>query len=138
MELWRKALCDARHRIGMTYKEIADKAYLSEKSVARIFTGEAKAPGIEVIIRISNALNVPARDIFGESSAVITTEDIEKLKADNSKLTAERDALIAENMVLTNKLRESEANNTILQIKLEYEQKITALHTYYTKKEELK
>ena len=35
-----------------------------------------------------------------------------------------------------NKLKEAEANIMLLSIKLEYEQKITALHTYYTKAKE--
>lgn len=131
-ELWRKALVDYRHKINMPYREIAERANLSEKGVARIFTGEAKTPGIDVIRKILEAMGASAREIFGESSAVITTEDIDKLKADNIRLTNENNALIAENLVLTSKLKEAEANNTILQIKLEYEQKITALHSYYT------
>lgn len=130
-ELWRTALSDYRHKVGMTYREIAEKANLSEKGVGRIFTGEAKNPSIDDIRRIITALGASAREIFGESSAVITTEDIDKLKADNLRLTNENNALIAENLVLTNKLKESETNNTMLQIKLEYEQKITALHSYY-------
>ena len=136
MELWRTALVDYRHKAGMTYREIAEKANLSEKGVGRIFTGEAKNPSIDDIRRIMTAMGASAREIFGESSAVITTEDIDKLKADNIRLTNENNALIAENLVLTSKLKEAEANNTILQIKLEYEQKITALHSYYTQSKE--
>ena len=131
MELWRKALVDYRHKAGMTYREIAEKANLSEKGIGRIFTGEAKNPSIDDIRKILEVMGASPREIFGESSAVITTEDIDKLKADNIRLTNENNALIAENLVLTSKLKEAETNNTILQIKHEYEQKITALHSYY-------
>ena len=136
IELWRQALIDFRHKIDMPYRVIAEKANLSEKGVGRIFTGEAKNPSIDDIRRIMTAMGASAREIFGESSAVITTEDIDKLKADNLRLTNENNALIAENLVLSNKVKELEASNTLLSIKLEYEQKITSLHYYYTKAKE--
>jgi transcriptional regulator with XRE-family HTH domain len=133
IELWRQALIDYRHKINMPYREIAEKANLSEKGVARIFTGEAKNPSVDDVRKIISAMGAPQREIFGESSAVITTEDIDKLKADNLRLTNENNALIAENLVLSNKVKELEASNTLLSIKLEYEQKITSLHDYYSK-----
>ena len=120
----------------MTYKDIADKENLSEKSVARVFTGEAKNPGVDIVRRIIHAMGASWRDIFGESSAVITTEDVEVIKQDNQRLVQENNALIAENLVLTNKIKELESANMVLSIKLEYEQKITALHSYYTMQKE--
>ena len=135
-EIWRTALQDYRHKVGMTYREIAAKADLTEKAVSRIFTGEAKHAGIDDVRRIITALNAPWREIFGESTAVITTEDIEALKAETAQIREENTKLIAENLYLNDKIKELEANNTLLSIKLEYEQKITALHAYYTKLKE--
>lgn len=135
-ELWRNALKEYRHKVDMTYKDIADKENLSEKSVARVFTGEAKNPGVDIVRRIIHAMGASWRDIFGESSAVITTEDVEVIKQDNQRLAQENNALIAENLVLTNKVKELESDKMVLSIKLEYEQKITALHDYYTKAKE--
>lgn len=135
-ELWRNTLTEYRHRVDMTYKDIADKENLSEKSVARVFTGEAKNPGVDIVRRIIHAMGASWRDIFGESSAVITTEDVEVIKQDNQRLAQENNALIAENLVLSNKVKELEADKMVLSIKLEYEQKITALHDYYTKARE--
>lgn len=135
-ELWRNALKEYRHKVDMTYKDIADKENLSEKSVARVFTGEAKNPGVDIVRRIIHAMGASWRDIFGESSAVITTEDVEVIKQDNQRLAQENNALIAENLVLSNKVKELEADKMVLSIKLEYEQRITALHDYYTKAKE--
>lgn len=135
-ELWRTALRDYRERADITYHQIAVKENLSEKAVARVFTGESKNPGVDIVRRIIHAMGASWQDIFADSDAVITTHSIEADRAELNQIKTERDQLIAENLVLTNKLKEAEANIMILSIKLEYEQKITALHTYYTKAKE--
>ena len=119
-EVWRKALREYRERAHLTYKEIADSENLSEKAVARVFTGEAKNPGVDLIRRIIHALGVRWRDIFGESDAVITTEDIDGVKAENHSLKAE-------NADLKSRIAELEHQLELLSVKLEYEKKINAL-----------
>ena len=135
-ELWRTALREYRERVDITYHQIAVKENLSEKAVARVFTGESKNPGVDIVRRIIHAMGATWQDIFADSDAVITTHSIEADRAELNQIKTERDQLIAENLVLANKLKEAEANIMLLSIKLEYEQKITALHTYYTKAKE--
>lgn len=120
VEVWRQALRECRERAHLTYKEIADRENLSEKSVARVFTGEAKNPGVDIIRRIIHTLGVTWRDIFGESEAVITTENVDAVKQENV-------ALREENAALKARLKELEADVMLLGVKLEYEQKINAL-----------
>lgn len=120
VEIWRQALRECRERAHLTYKEIAERENLSEKSVARVFTGEAKNPGVDLIRRIIHALGVKWRDIFGESEAVITTEDVDAVEKENAFLREENAALKA-------RVKELEAEAMLLGVKLEYEQKINAL-----------
>ena len=121
MELWRTALCDHRHKADMTYREIADKSLLSEKTIGRIFTGEAKSPSVDIVGRIISAMGTTWHDTFGESSAVITTVNV--------------DALQAEIYSLKEQLRVMEAELVTTKIKLEYEQRINGIHEYYKQKE---
>ena len=120
VEIWRQALREHRERVHLTYKDIADRQNLSEKTVSRVFTGEAKNPGVDIIRRIINGLGVRWRDIFEESEAVITTENVDAVKSENT-------ALSEENAVLKARVKELEAEAMLLRVKLEYEQKINAL-----------
>jgi transcriptional regulator with XRE-family HTH domain len=122
IELWRTALGEWRRRVNMTYKEIADKALLSEKTVSRVFTGEAKSPSVDIVGRIITAMGASWRDIFGESAAVITTVNTDELQAEIDRLKSQ--------------LKETESELSVTKIKLEYEQKINELHSFYKKEKE--
>ena len=122
IELWRTALGECRRRVDMTYKEIADKALLSEKTVGRVFTGEAKSPSVDIVGRIITAMGSSWRDIFGESAAVITTVNTDELQAEIDRLKSQ--------------LKKTESELSVIKIKLEYEQKINELHSFYKKEKE--
>lgn len=139
-ELWRKNLKELRSRAGMSPKQIADKENLSEKTVTRVFTGEAKNPGVDVIRRIIHALGGPWSEIFAESSAVIGSQDLVTLQAEVNRLTEENTVLSSSlniaNLDLAaqkNKVVALESENKILQLKLEYEEKLVAVHNFYNK-----
>lgn len=120
VEIWRQALREHRERAHLSYKEIAERANLSEKTVSRVFTGEAKNPGVDIIRRIIHALGVRWVDIFGESEAVITTENVDAVKSENT-------ALHEENESLKSRIKELESEAMLLRVKFEYEQKINGL-----------
>lgn len=139
-ELWRKNLKELRSRAGMSPKQIADKENLSEKTVTRVFTGEAKNPGVDVIRRIIHALGGTWCEIFAESSAVIGSQDLVTLQAEVNRLTEENTVLSSSlniaNLDLAaqkNKVVALESENKILQLKLEYEEKLVAVHNFYNK-----
>ena len=139
-EQWRINLIDLKHRTGMSSKQIADKENLSEKSVARVFSGEAKSPGVDLVHRIIHALGGTWREIFAESEAVIGTQDLATLQADVNRLTEsltlmESNLKIAalENSVLKEKVTALESENKLLCVKLEYEEKLVAVHNFYNK-----
>ena len=86
-EQWRINLKELRNKVGMSNKQIADKENLSEKSVARVFSGEAKSPGVDLVRRIIHALGGTWSEIFAESGAVIGGQDLATLQAEVTRLT---------------------------------------------------
>lgn len=141
LEPWRISLRDLRTKTGMTNKQIADKENLSEKSVARVFSGEAKNPGVDLIRRVIHAMGGTWSEIFAESGAVIGSQDMATLQAEVNRLT-EENALLTSSLELArmelsvqkDKLTTLEAENKILSLKLECEEKIVAIHNYYIQK----
>lgn len=124
----------------MSSKQIADKENLSEKSVSRVFSGEAKNPGVDLTRRIIHALGGTWSEIFGESGAVIGGQDLVTLQAKVDKLTEENDLLSSslnlaniELTVLKDKVAALESENKLLCLKLEYEERLVAVHNFYNK-----
>ena len=139
-EQWLINLIEMKNRTDITFKQIADKENLSEKSVSNVFYGKSKNPGVDLIRRIIHALGGSWYDIFGESGAVIGGQDLATLQAEVDRLTAEVDLLTSnlnivnlENSVLKDKVNALESENKLLCLKLEYEEKLNAVHNFYNK-----
>jgi transcriptional regulator with XRE-family HTH domain len=153
-EQWLINLIELKNRTDISIKQIAEKENLSEKSVYNVFLGKSKNPGVDLIRRIIHALGGSWREIFGESDAVIGSQDLVTLQAEVDKLTKEKAALQAEvdklteeNAILSNILSDLKADiavqkekvsclekeNEILQLKLVHKEEIISLHNYYNK-----
>ena len=132
-EQWLIKLNEYRVRIDMPLKQIAEKADVSEKSVHRVFSGESKSPGVEIVRRIIRAMGSTINEIFGESGAVIGGQDLVALQAKIDSLAAENELLKAENNVLKGKADALSAENDLLRLKLEHKEEIISLHNYYMK-----
>lgn len=146
-ELWRNNLREMREKKGMSFKAIAEKENLSEKSVIRVFSGEAKSPGVDLVRRIIHAMNGSFSEVFSESSAVIVCENVGALQADYDRMTeelaqtkalvelreAERDLGLAEIAQLKNELATEKQKTDLLTLKLQHKEEIIALHNYYNK-----
>lgn len=139
-EQWRTNLKELKAKTGMSPKQIADKENLSEKSVIRVFSGEAKNPGVDLVRRIIHALGGTWSEIFGESGAVIADTDLVSLQATVDRLTVDN-GLLQESLNIANldlatqkdKVATLESEIKILKLKLEYEEKLVAVHNYYNK-----
>ena len=95
----------------LSISHIAEREKISEKSIANVFYGKSKNPGVDLVRKIIHALDGKWADIFEETGAVIGGQDIvalqselERLQLENSTLMADKEALIAENAVLTEKV----------------------------------
>lgn len=132
-EQWLINLIDLKNKTGLSFKQIAEKENLSEKSVSNVFLGKSKNPGVDLIRRIIHALGGTWREIFAESDAVIATQDLVTLQAEVDRLNGEMSLTNAENAVLKDKVAVLTAENDILRLKLEHKEEIIALHNYYIK-----
>ena len=142
-EQWLINLIELKNRSDKSLKQIAESENLAEKSVVNVFTGKSKSPGVDLVRRIIHSLGGSWAEIFGESGAVIGGQDLATLETQNAELTHELDVcqanveiLTIENKVLSDKVAALENEKHLLALRLEYEQKLNAVHSYYTKKSE--
>ena len=108
---WLIALNDLREKTGMTYKEIADILKVSEKSVSRLFTGEAKKPDFFFVSQVIHCMGGSASEVLGEAGAVVMTRDAlvsqeqyDELKLSYERVLEENEALKTKNAALTDEL----------------------------------
>lgn len=97
---WQIALNELRVKAKMSYKQIADALNVSEKSVSRLFTGEAKKPDFFFVAQVIRLLGGSVSEILGEGGAYIVSQDIITLQAQYDELKASYDRLLEENKML--------------------------------------
>lgn len=139
-EQWLINLIELKNRTDISFKQIAEMENLSEKSVSNVFLGKSKNPGVDLIRRIIHALGGKWSEIFAESGAVIGSQDLVTLQAEVDRLTEEVTILTTTlNIANSNlsdqkdKISSLETENKILTLKLEYDEKIIAIHDFYNK-----
>jgi transcriptional regulator with XRE-family HTH domain len=139
-EQWLINLIDLKNKTELTVKQISEKENLAEKSVSNVFLGKSKNPGVDLIRRIIHALGGSWREIFGESDAVIGSQDLATLQTEVDRLTSENEFLTSslnianlDLAVQKDKVLVLENENSILKLKLEYEEKLNAVHNFYNK-----
>lgn len=139
-EQWLIALIDLKNKAELTVKQIAEMENLAEKSVSNVFCGKSKSPSVNLIRRIIHALDGSWRDIFGESDAVIGSQDLATLQAEVDRLAKENELLASalnikeiELNVEKNKVCNLESELKLIKVKLEYEEKLNAVHNFYNK-----
>lgn len=139
-EQWLINLIELKNRTDMSFKQIAEKINTAEKSVSNVFLGKSKNPGVDLVRRIIGALGGSVSEVFGESGAVIGGQDLATLQTEVDRLT-EENAILVSSLNIANldlavqkdKVTALENENKLLLLKLEYEEKIIALHDYYNK-----
>ena len=108
---WQTALNELRDKAGMSYRHLADALHVSEKSVSRLFTGEAKKPDFYFVAQVIHELGGSVNEILGEGGAYIVSQDIitlqtqyDELKAAYNIIKEENEALKLKNAALTDEL----------------------------------
>ena len=139
-EEWLINLIELKNKSDITVKQIAERENLAEKSISNVFSGKSKSPSVDLIRRIIHALGGKWSEIFAESGAVIGNQDLATLQADVDRLTAENTDLAnslnianLDNTVQKEKITVLEKEVEILRLKLEYEEKLNAVHSFYNK-----
>ena len=103
-EQWLINLIELFNKSGMTFKQIAESENLAEKSVSNVLLGKSKSPSVNLVRRIIHALGGSIREIFGDSDAVIGGQNLAVLQEEVDRLTAEKEALTNENLLLKEKV----------------------------------
>jgi transcriptional regulator with XRE-family HTH domain len=138
--MWLDRIKEIKKEKGLSAKSIAEAENMSVRSVERVLNGETPNPGVDTIRRIIHAIGSTWSEIFAESGAVIGGQDLATAQADIARLTEENEKLTSllqiANIDLTvqkDKITALEAETKLLNLRLEYEQKINAVHNYYNK-----
>ena len=129
--MWLEKLIELREKTGKTPKQIAEEKKMSEKTVARIFSGDTDRPYMDTLYDIVTALGGSLDDLFSEGKARLASEDLIAVQNEATRLSAENTLLTAENTMLKNKVAALTSENDLLHLELKYKEEILALHNYY-------
>ena len=129
--MWLDTLKELKKEKHLSAKQIAEKANMSERTVTRIFSGDTDAPYVDTLQRIAAALDVTLDDILGDSKAVVSNKNLATLQEEVERLTADLEALTAENIMLKDKVNTLSAAYDIQKMQLEHKDEIIALHNHY-------
>ena len=138
--MWLEIIRERRKELGYSIKHIAEEAKLTERTTARIFSGETEDPYASNLYSIAAVLELSLDDLLADGRSVVAgkklavlREETDALTAEVERLTAELALIGAENAVLKDKNATLTAENDILRLKLEHKEEIIALHNYYIK-----
>ena len=129
--MWLEKLKELKKETGMSVKQIAEKQNMSEKTVARIFSGETDRPYMDTLYEIVTALGGSLDDLFAEGNARLANEELISVQNEVVRLTAENDLLSAENAILKDKVNTLTTESDVLRMKLEHKDELLSLHNYY-------
>ena len=129
--MWLENLKELRKQTKMSYKQIAEKTNLPERTVARIFSGDTDNPYVETLHRIVDALGYTLNDIFADTAAVVTMVDVTELKDNVEVITAQNDLMAVENEMLKKKVDALTTELELIKKELAHKEELLALHNYY-------
>lgn len=107
--MWLEKVIAARKAQGLTTKVMAEKSrmHLTERTITRILNRETKAPKIDVILDIGATVGLSAQQLFSETDLVpFDRDELDRLK---------------------NQVKELNAENELLRLKVEYQDTIIGL-----------
>lgn len=125
--MWLDKLKDLKKQSGMTTKQIADKAKMAERTVARILNGETYAPGIDKLRDIVYAMGGSLDDILDESDFKLPTPEAQALKTENITLQNAVNDLTDENVRLKDENASLKADLDRLRLTLAHKEEILSL-----------
>ena len=131
--MWLENIKELKRKTGMSVKQIAEGTNLPERTICRIFSGDTNNPYIDTLHRIVTFLGGSLDDILADTKVVVGDESLATLKENVDSVTAERDLIVAENKILTDKVAALTHENELLKMQLNHKEEIIALHNYYNK-----
>ena len=129
--MWLDNLKELKKEKGLSSKQIAEKTSLPERTVVRIFSGDTPNPYVDTLYRIVTVLDGSLDDVLADSKTVVGSKNLITLQSEVERLPAENAKLTAENAMLKDKVGVLAAENDLLRLKLEHKEEIIRLHNYY-------
>lgn len=129
--MWLDNLKELKRVSGMSTKQIAEKANLPERTVARIIAGETDHPRIDTLGLIVDALGGTLQDVFADTNVIVATEKLVAIKEVAEVVEAERDVIAVENDMLKAKNAALTTENELLRKELAHKEELLAVHNFY-------
>jgi transcriptional regulator with XRE-family HTH domain len=131
--MWLDNLKELTAKSGLTNKQIAERAMISEKTIDRTLDGKVKTPYADTLYRWGRAIGASLDDILADTKVVVGTENLATLQNKIEITSAELDMLNAENNILKDKVVALTAEVDLLKMQLAHKEEIIRLHNYYNK-----
>jgi transcriptional regulator with XRE-family HTH domain len=132
--MWREKLVEIKKSKGIKTRQIAELSGVSEKTVARILSGETDRPYMDNLHDIAKVLEISLDDLFAESrTAQLSSENLTNALDKVEQLSAELELVRAENTILKDESIVLKAKVELLEMQIKHKDEIIALHNYYNK-----
>lgn len=132
--MWREKLVEIKKSKGIKTRQIAELSGVSEKTVARILSGETDRPYMDNLHDIAKVLEISLDDLFADSrTAQLSSENLTNALDKVEQLSAELELVRAENTILKDENIVLKAKVELLEMQLKHKDEIIALHNYYNK-----
>ena len=125
--MWLEKIIETKKAKNITTKMMSEKTQIPVETITRILHGKTEFPRIDTVLELGASVGLTPWELFAESTFIIGD------KAEVDRLNTELALAQAEIAVLKDKISALEGENKILSIKLEYEEKLVAVHNYYNK-----
>lgn len=122
--MWRDRILEAKKAKGIATKSMADYSHMTEKTVARILSGETQNPYVDNVIVLGASVGLTPSEIFSESGLVVGDQNLAAMQAEVDLLTATLEAIKEELTALRSELAAITAERDILQLKLDHKEEL--------------
>lgn len=131
--MWLENLKELKKKTGLSTKQIAERANMSERTVARIFSGETDHPYADTLDIITTAMGFRLSDIFGNTNVILASDDLVKAQETVNVVEAERDLAVIEIKRLESQVASLTTEVELLKKEVLHKEELLALHTFYGK-----
>lgn len=136
--MWRDKIIEAKKERNITTKMMSEKVRLPEQTITRILSGKTATPRIDTVLDLGAAVGLSPWELFSETISVLGDKNLVMLQEELDQANAALSALQSEYASLSEELTNLklehvtlQAENNLLNMKLEHKEEIIALHNYY-------
>ena len=123
--MWLEKIIETKKAKSISTKMMSEKTQIPVETITRILHGKTEFPRIDTVLELGASVGLTPWELFAETPFIIGNQtEVDRL---NTELALAQ----ADIAVLRDKVSALESENKILCIKLEYEEKLNAVHNYY-------